>query len=570
MRKVAKASCNIDNLSNLFILLYQMKCEIPLEYARSILEALYRSNYIVILFDNELKVLCYNEGAKGFFEGYPLEEKSLFDLFPNFDEIIVKDHLANNFIYQSVYEVRLSFREGGPFLGGNKYLFFELIPVQTEGGKFALLLAHEITPYVEIIESLEQSLRFDKLTDLLNLSSFLEETHSALLANPRYAGMLVLDLHNFSAVNDLYGLEAGNEVLKEVGERLKKAFEASVVIGRTAADEFAIFIPRLEHRKTILQYLDYIMLIFEIPFTQKGEIFTLNYNLGVALYPLDGTSSETLYRRAQVACALAKKSGQNKVQFFDSQISDYLQNELSVERLIREALSNNWFTFFIQPYFYADTFSLAGGETLVRIVKPNGEVIPAEVFIQTLERSIYLERFERWAFKTVVHLINAFKISLGLNLHPATFYNKNFFLEREDELRSLSAPLVFEITERATIDDPQRAKEVCEFLKNLPMVRIALDDFGTGYSNLSYLKDLPIDVVKIDITFVIALKNDEPKSKQLVKTIIDLAHGLGAKALAEGVETKEQAEILTKLGCDYLQGFYFEKPLPISEFEKNT
>ncbi|MCC6026612.1 MAG: bifunctional diguanylate cyclase/phosphodiesterase [Caldimicrobium sp.] len=545
-----------------------MKCEIPLEYASSILEALSRSNYVAILFDNELKVLCYNEEAKRFFEGYSLEEKSLFDLFPNLDETTVKYHLANDLIYQSVYEVRPSFREGSPFLGGNKYLLFELLPVQTEGGELALLLAHEITPYVEIIEALEQSLRFDKLTGLLNLSSFLEETQRALLAKPRYAGMLVLDLYNFSAVNDLYGLKAGDEVLKEVGERLKKAFEASVVIGRTGADEFVIFIPRLEHRKNILQYLDYIRLIFEIPFTQSGESFILDYNLGVAFYPLDGTSSEILYRHAQAACALAKKSGPNKVQFFDPQISDHLQNELSAERLIHEALSNNWFTFFIQPYFYADTLSLAGGETLVRIVKPNGEVVPPGMFIQTLERSIYLERFEKWAFNTVVHLINTFKISLGLNLHPATFYNKNFFLEREEALRSLSAPFVLEITERATLDDPQRAREVCEFLKNFPMVRIALDDFGTGYSNLSYLKDLPLDVIKIDLSFVRALKNDESKSKQLVKTIIDLAHGLGAKALAEGVETVEQLEILTQLGCDYLQGFYFEKPLPISEFEK--
>jgi diguanylate cyclase (GGDEF)-like protein len=544
------------------------RCEIPLEYASSILEALFQSNYVVILFDNELKVLCYNEEAKGFFEGYSLEEKSLFDLFPNLDETTVKYHLANDLIYQTVYEVRPSFREGSPFLGRNKYLLFELLPVQTEAGEFALLLAHEITLYVEIIEALEQSLRFDKLTGLLNLSSFLEETQRALLAKPRYAGMLVLDLYNFSAVNDLYGLKAGDEVLKGVAERLKKAFEASVVIGRTSADEFAIFIPNLKHRKNILPYLDYISLIFEIPFTQRGESFTLDYNLGVAVYPFDGTSSEILYRHAQAACALAKKSGPNKVQFFDPQISDYLQNELSAERLIREALSNNWFTFFIQPYFYADTLSLAGGETLVRIVKPNGEVVPPGMFIQTLERSIYLERFEKWAFNTVVHLINTFKISLGLNLHPATFYNKNFFLEREEALRSLSAPLVLEITERATLDDPQRAREVCEFLKNFPMVRIALDDFGTGYSNLSYLKDLPLDVIKIDISFVRTLKNDEPKSKQLVKTIIDLAHSLGAKALAEGVETEEQAEILTQLGCDYLQGFYFEKPLPISEFEK--
>ncbi|MCI4454143.1 MAG: GGDEF and EAL domain-containing protein [Thermodesulfobacterium sp.] len=545
-----------------------MKCAIPLEYASSILEALSRSNHVVILFDNELKVLCFNEGAKGFFEGYSLEEKSLFDLFPNLDETSVKYHLANDIIYQTIYEVRLSFREGSPFLGRTKYLLFELIPVQTEGGELALLLAHEITPYVEIIETLEQSLRVDKLTGLLNLSSFLEETQRALLAKPRYAGMLVLDLYNFSAINDLYGLEAGDEVLKEVAERLKKAFEASVVLGRTSADEFAIFIPNLEHRKNILQYLDYISLIFEIPFTQMGESFILNYNLGVALYPFDGTSSEILYRHAQAACALAKKRSPNKVQFFDPQISDYLQNELSAERLISEALSNNWFTFFIQPYFYADTLSLAGGETLVRIVKPNGEVLPPGVFIQTLERSIYLESFEKWAFKTIVHLINAFKIPLGLNLYPATFYNKNFFMEREEALQSLSAPLVLEITERATIDDPQRAREVCEFLKNFPMVRLALDDFGTGYSNLSYLKDLPLDVVKIDISFVRALKDGQLKSKQLVKTIIDLAHGLGAKALAEGVETVEQVEILTQFGCDYLQGFYFEKPLPISEFEK--
>jgi len=545
-----------------------MKCEIPLEYASSILEALTRSNHVVILFDKELKVLCFNEEAKWFFEGYPLEEKSLFDLFPNLDETTVKYHLANDLIYQTIYEVRLSFREGSPFLGGNKYLFFELIPVQTEGEKLALLLAHEITPLVEIIENLEQFLRVDKLTGLLNLSSFLEETQRALLAKPRYAGMLVLDLYNFSAINDLYGLEAGDEVLKEVAERLKKAFEASVVLSRTSADEFAIFIPRLEHRKNILQYLDYISLIFEIPINQKGEIITLDYNLGVALYPFDGTSSEILYRHAQAACALAKKSGPNKVQFFHLQISDYLQNELSAERLIREALSNNWFTFFIQPYFYANTLSLAGGETLVRIVKPNGEVLPPGVFIQTLERSIYLESFEKWAFKTIVHLINTFKIPLGLNLHPATFYDKNFFLEREEALRSLSAPLVLEITERATIDDPQRAREVCEFLKNFPMVRLALDDFGTGYSNLSYLKDLPLDVVKIDISFVRALKDGQLKSKQLVKTIIDLAHSLGAKALAEGVETVEQVEILTQFGCDYLQGFYFEKPLPISEFEK--
>ncbi len=546
-----------------------MKCEIPLRYSSLILESLFsRSNHVVILFDNDLKLLCYNDGAKQFFEGTYLEEKSLFELFPNLDETTIKYHLANDLTYQTVYEFRTSCREDSPFLGRNKYLIFELIPVHTESDGLALLLGHEITDYIELIENLEQSLRFDKLTGLLNLFSFLEETQRALLAKPRYAGMLVLDIYNFSAINDLYGLKAGDEVLKEIADRLKKAFEASIIIGRTSADEFTIFIPSLEHRKTILQYLDYIRLIFEIPFIYRGETFPVNYNIGVSLYPFDGATAEILYQHAQAACALAKKSGPNKVQFFDPQISDYLQNELSAEKLISEALTNDWFTFFIQPYFYADTLSLAGGETLVRVVKPNGEVVPPGKFVQTLERSIYLEKFEKWAFKTVINLINHFKIPLGLNLHPATFYNKNFFMGREEELKSLPAPLILEITERVTLEEPQKAKEVCEFLKNFPMVRIALDDFGTGYSNLSYLKDLPLDVLKIDISFVRALKNEEPKSKKLVKTIVEIAHGLGAKALAEGVETKEQVEILAQLGCDYLQGFYFEKPIPISEFEK--
>jgi diguanylate cyclase (GGDEF)-like protein len=546
-----------------------MKYTIPFEYANSILESLSRSNHIVILFDNELQVLYFNEGAKVFFESYSFGEKSLFDLFPHLDEPTVKYYLTNDLIYQNIYEVKLSFQEDHFFLRRNRYLLFELIPIQTGERKLVPLFAYEITPYVEIIESLEQSSKFDKLTGLFNFSSFLEATQKPLLAKPQYAGLLVLDLYNFSAINNFYGLKSGDEVLKEIAVRLKKAFEASVILGRTGADEFAIFIPSLEHRNDILQYFNYINLIFEIPFTQRGESFILNYDLGVALYPFDGTSSEILYRHAQAACALAKKKGPNKVQFFDPQISNYFQNELSAERLIREALNSNWFTFFIQPYFYANTFNLASGEALVRIIKPNGEIVPPGAFIQTLERSIYLENFERWAFKTVVHLINTFKIPLGLNLHPATFYNINFFMEREEALQSLSAPLVLEITERTTIDDPQKAKEVFEFLKKFSMVRIALDDFGTGYSNLSYLKDLPLDVIKIDISFVRTLKYDQLKSKKLVKTIIDLAHSLGAKALAEGVETAEQVEILTQLGCDYLQGFYFKKPLPISEFQKD-
>jgi len=545
-----------------------MLCEHSQKHSYKILETLLSSDFVIIFLNEELKAFCFSNGAKQFFEGLPLEGKSLFEIFPSLNENTIWYFFNNNLVYQTVFNFRPSSDQDSFSLGRDKYLIFELLPYSSEEKKFALLIGYEITYCVETITVLENALKYDSLTSLLNLSTFLEEAQRILLTKPKCTGMLVLDLYNFSAVNDLYGLQAGNEILKEVAERLKKSFEGTVLISRTSADEFAIFIPYLEHRRTILQYIDYIKLIFEIPFTLDGQGFTLNYNVGVSLYPNDGTTSEALYRFAQAACSLAKKKGPNQVEYFNPQISAYLQEQLTAEKLIAEAFQSGWFTFFVQPYFDSKTSSLAGGETLVRIVKQNGEVIPPGMFIQALERSTYLEKFEKWAFQTVVNLINTFKIPLGLNFYPATFYNKKFFVERENLLQSLSRPIILEITERATIEDPQKAKEIINWLKRFPNVYIALDDFGTGYSNFSYLKELPIDVIKIDISFVRALSNDEPKTKQLVKTIIDLAHGLGAKALAEGVETLEQVEILTELECDYLQGFYFEKPLPIVEFEK--
>lgn len=244
------------------------------------------------------------------------------------------------------------------------------------------------------------------------------------------------------------------------------------------------------------------------------------------------------------------------------------KRELHAERLIREAIEKNYFHFYYQPYFYTSVCQLAGAEALVRILLPDGEVISPAFFIEALEKSLHRRTFEIWAMKTIIDQINTWKIPLSLNLYATTFLDEQFWLEVKESIKKLKFPLILEITERGLIQDPQKTYEIIKFLKEeTPLIKIAIDDFGTGYSNFEYLLGLPFDILKIDISFVKFMDKDA-KKRGIVKSIIDIAHILKAKSLAEGVETKEIAEILDIMNCDYVQGFYFDKPLAKEEFEK--
>jgi EAL domain-containing protein (putative c-di-GMP-specific phosphodiesterase class I) len=192
-------------------------------------------------------------------------------------------------------------------------------------------------------------------------------------------------------------------------------------------------------------------------------------------------------------------------------------------------------------------------------------------FIPILEASpFYLKNFEALAFEKAVVLQKNLKISVSLNLSSLTFCETKFFENKQEVIEGLEYPLILEITERGAIENPQQFKETLKFLKKFPQLRIAIDDFGTGYNGLVYLKDIFDElegvIIKIDKSFVWEIDYKNPRTIELVGTIINLAHNLGAKTLAEGVETEEQVEILCDLGCNYLQGYYFEKPIPVEVF----
>ncbi len=546
------------------------------QLAPQLLEVLDSGNEIIMILDENFNVGYANQGAIEFFAKGDLVGVPIKQLLPSINEKNIKDTITQNIPYSSFQTYQTSLER--------KTLFLRIYPLHAQEGTYYLLIGNDTTSCHEIIELYEIAFKNDSLTGFLTPLVFLEEARRLLLAKPHYSALMLIDLYNFTGINITYGRETGDEVLKEFAYRLRKAFEEVVLIAR-ANDEFMIFIPQLDHRTKILQYIDYIRLLFEIPLSLKGELININFNLGISIYPLDGRSPEELLEKAKLALRVAKEKGPNSVEFFSETLANYLYRQVQAEKIIQEAFEKRWFTFFIQPYFslkkinhghleansqsFLENYQaiLAGGEALARIVKPTGEVIPPGEFITELERSIYLEKFEKFAFEEITRLINTLKIPLGLNLYPATFYNKNFWFDREKKLASLEADLVLEIIERAMVENINAAKEIITWLKQFPKVKIALDDFGTGYSNLSILKNLPIDILKIDGSFIKLLESKEEKDKRIVKTIIDLAHSLDAKALAEFVETQRQVEFLVENGCDYLQGFLFSKPLSISDFK---
>jgi diguanylate cyclase (GGDEF)-like protein len=548
------------------------KEELLWQYVPHFLKFFNDVHYIFLFLDEEFNIFYANKGAKKFFERYQgggVQEKNLFEVFPELDSLLVKYHLDNGLTYQTKYFCS----------NGNKerVLILRFFKLKADNKKIFLLLGQDITDFLRMTFNIEFTSRVDKKTGLLNLLLFLDTVQREFFSlsmrakegGHRYAGVLVLDLYNFSVVNNFYGSQVGDEILREIAQRLVRVLGKDKV-GRGNADEFVIFILGLSKKEDIEQYLRMIDFVFELPFYVNETKFKVYYNLGVAIYPCDGKDIEVLYQKAKLACNLAKKRGMNQVFFFEEGLLEKMQKGLFIENLLSEAINNNWFVFFVQPYFERNNLKLAGVEALARIKTIDGALYLPEQFISVLETSPYLKKFEKLIFEKALALQKKIKFPVSLNLSPSTFCDPIFFKKMEDKISSLEYSIILEITERGAIERPQQVKETLNFLKKFPQLKIAIDDFGTGYNGLVYLKEVLENmedvIIKIDMNFVRELSYKNSKGRALVKAIINLAHNLGAKTLAEGVETEEQMEILCVLGCDYLQGYYFEKPIPVEVF----
>lgn len=460
-----------------------------------------------------------------------------------------------------------------------------IYPIKLKDGALKFVsVGKDITQEKMLSEEIEKYKYCDSLTGLPNFISFKIQA-SEMIKNKLYKkfGLILIDIYNMSVINASYGLETGNEILKEVAKNLKKEFSDGYV-ARIGSDEFAILIPNIKNESVFI-YKIRDALDKDLS-TSKGKIH-ISYNASIALYNEDGQTFEELYNNAVLTLNTAKEEGENVIKFYEPQLNKKLEEYLEAENIIEKAFEKKLFKFYFQPYFKSEDFSVAGFESLIRIVDEDGTVYPPIKFIDYLENSKYITKFEEWALEEVSQKIKKFNslndkkdITISLNLSPKGLleYSLNLtsdelsdksFIER---LKSLPVEvqnnLVIEITERNVIKDIEKSKKIFKDIKDLNKnIKIAIDDFGTGYSSLTYLRDLAIDILKIDMSFV----RNIARSKQdlsLVKFIIGLAKDLGLKTIAEGVETEEQVKLLSLLGADYLQGFYFAKPMPEEEAVK--
>jgi diguanylate cyclase (GGDEF)-like protein/PAS domain S-box-containing protein len=442
--------------------------------------------------------------------------------------------------------------------------------VLNDGNMKFLFVGKDITNEKVLSQELDKYRFYDTLTELPNFLAFKfyvsDVVESKIYKN---FALILIDIYIMSFVNSTYGFDVGNEVLKEVANILKQEFQEGFV-ARIGNDEFGIFVPDIES-ESILIYKIRSLLDRKIK-TTKNEI-SVSYNVSIVLSDIYSADFEEVYSNTVVTLNLSKKEGENVIKFYESEVNTRLQEYIISEKLVERAFEEDLFRFYFQPYLGSKDLKIVGFESLIRIVDKDGTVYTPYKFIDYLENSKYIMHFEEWALKEISDKIRIFKsldkdISISLNLSAKgilSLPDESFIEKLASVPVDIQDNLVLEITERNIIKNIEKSKKIFKSIKEFNKhIKISIDDFGTGYSSLAYLKHLPIDILKIDISFVRGITTDR-HDFSIVKFITGLSKDFGFKTLAEGVETKEQIDMLSSMGVDYFQGFYFAKPMPENE-----
>lgn len=419
-------------------------------------------------------------------------------------------------------------------------------------------------------KTISSVIQCDRITGLPNKYLFKNIVSNLLekvVDDNKRAAMIIIDLDNFKYVNDSFGHDFGDLLLKEVACNILISVSEDVLISRYSGNTFLLFKPDIIDVQEVADLCSIIIKSFEEPNIVDGKKIYLTASIGVSLSPDHGIDYNTLLKNADAAMYEAKKNGKNECDFFDDSLSVELNRVYSLQKGLRTALQNNEFYVMFQPKVSLDNSIVNGFEALARWnSKEFGEVSPAE-FIPIAESSKMIISIGSFVleevFKKSKCLINEgndnFKVAVNLSemqLREDVVLSdfKNLIKKYKIQPKYIEV----EITESMLMKSFDRNVKILQEIKNLG-VSIALDDFGTGYSSLNYLTRLPIDVLKIDRSFVIDLMNN-PKSKCIVENIINLSHQLGIEVVAEGVEDRFQVEYLRTILCDVVQGYYYSKP----------
>lgn len=417
---------------------------------------------------------------------------------------------------------------------------------------------------------------YDSLTGLPNrieLANRFDYTLDISQRNNETFALLFLDLDHFKEINDTLGHKIGDELLIRAAKRIRITLRKVDTASRMGGDEFVLLLPSTDAigAANIAQKL--IDEIFK-PFHIQDNELTITASIGIALYPIDGRDHETLSKNADTAMYSAKKEGRNSYQFFTTKLQECAQRHMQVLRALHHALERNELEVHYQPQISLHAGHIIGAEALLRWKHPQlGNVSPLE-FIAIAEESGIILPIGEWVLRTAIHEAKRWQeiglgnILIAINVSSVQFKHANFPDLISHILEEAQFPVQYlevELTESVAMHNPKNAANI---IRNLYKrgIKIAIDDFGTGYSSLSYLKKFNVSKLKIDKSFVDDIITD-PDDKAIVGAIINMAHSLGLKVIAEGVETHEQLQQLSVLGCDEVQGYYYSKPLNAVDFE---
>ena len=446
-------------------------------------------------------------------------------------------------------------------------------PILDENGEIqgAIIVFHDVSEASKMALKMSHLANHDFLTNLPNrmlLQDRAERAVELAKREDKKIAMLMLDVDNFKNINDLVGHAVGDLLLKIIAERLLQTSYSSVTVCRQGGDEFIILQPDISNLTQVVALGQKCLDIFDAPFYIKDQKFNLSSSIGISIYPDDSSNIDSLYQHADLAMYRAKELGRNRWHFFSNDIELSVLARHKLEQYLRVAVKEQLFEVYYQAKIDSRNLQIVGMEALLRLKGPDGQMIPPSEFIPLAEECGLILPIGNFVLQqacadTLKWQEMGYSHSVSINISPIQFDEDDFYDIVSDIFITLPLNpnlIEFEITEGVLAKNVERTRQLLCSLKKIG-IKVSIDDFGTGYSSLLYLKRFPIDILKIDKSFIDDML-DNQCDESIVDVIISLANILNMELIAEGVETLEQVNALSKKGCFVMQGFYYSKPIP--------
>ena len=527
--------------------------------------------------------------------GLPAEVKEDLSIAEMLDIIIGSNKQE---VYSSVADsirVRESFiinfqRETAGEKERHIYMHGEVLLNENGNPDFLLGVVQDSTKMKQAEDEIRHLAFYDNLTGLANRTLFLDRLKKIIdhsERNNRSFALLFMDIDNFKQINDTMGHHAGDILLKNTADIIKKCIRKSDSVGvngidapdnlvaRHGGDEFVMILSEISSPESAAIVAR--RLLDAIPQTQviQGNEISVTASIGISIYPGDGDDTDELFRHADTAMYHAKKRGRNNYQFFKDSLNAAAVERFSLEQDLKAALANDDFVLYFQPQLKLEDESILGAEALIRWIHPKRGFVAPDQFIAIAEDCGLIVDINRWVIETACEQSRKWQdqglsdVRIAVNLSGYRMAEQNIVetLQKNlDQYHLKGEAIEVEVTENVLMHDTKSIVETLKSIKDIG-VGVSLDDFGTGYSSLSYLTTFQVDAIKIDRSFVMGCTDNE-KNRVIIKAIIAMGHSLGMKIVAEGVETLEHFQFLKQCGCDECQGFYFSRPIPADDFEQ--